>query len=41
MENQLVPNCSSSNIVAEIKGSKYPDQILIMGGHIDSWDAGS
>ncbi|CAD8184848.1 unnamed protein product [Paramecium octaurelia] len=32
---------TSDNILAEIKGSKYPDEILLMGGHWDSWDVGS
>ncbi len=30
----------SHNIIAEIEGSKYPEQIVVMGGHIDSWDVG-
>ncbi|KAM3139128.1 hypothetical protein pb186bvf_008726 [Paramecium bursaria] len=29
------------NIIAEIKGSQYPEQILVMGGHLDSWDTGA
>ncbi|CAD8099986.1 unnamed protein product [Paramecium primaurelia] len=32
---------TSDNILAEIRGSKYPDEILLMGGHWDSWDVGS
>lgn len=34
-------NCNSSNLVFEIKGSQQPEKILLMGGHIDSWDTGS
>jgi carboxypeptidase Q len=30
----------SNNLIAEIKGSKYPDEIILIGGHIDSWDVG-
>lgn len=41
MENQLVDNCTSNNFVAEIKGSENPEQIVIFGGHVDSWDTGS
>jgi carboxypeptidase Q len=41
MENQKVSNCISSNLVFEIKGAERPDEILLMGGHIDSWDTGS
>ncbi|MCX6273269.1 MAG: M20/M25/M40 family metallo-hydrolase [Bacteroidetes bacterium] len=36
-ENQPVP---SFNVVGEIKGSLYPDQVILVGGHIDSWDLG-
>ncbi|HEY0091243.1 MAG TPA: M28 family peptidase [Flavobacterium sp.] len=30
----------SYNVVAEIKGSESPDKIIIVGGHLDSWDLG-
>ena len=30
----------SHNVVAEIRGSERPDEIIVMGGHIDSWDVG-
>jgi len=30
----------SYNVVAEIKGSMYPDEIILVGGHLDSWDVG-
>lgn len=26
------------NVIAEIKGSKYPDEFVIISGHLDSWD---
>lgn len=41
LENELVPNTYSNNLVFEIQGSEKPDEILLMGGHIDSWDTGS
>lgn len=28
------------NIIGEIKGSTYPDEIILVGGHLDSWDLG-
>lgn len=28
----------SYNVVAEIKGSEFPDEIILVGGHLDSWD---
>lgn len=31
---------TAHNIIAELKGSEKPDEIILMGGHIDSWDVG-
>jgi len=28
----------SFNVIGEIKGSEYPDEIIVVGGHLDSWD---
>jgi hypothetical protein len=28
------------NVIAEIKGSAYPDEYIVVGGHLDSWDIG-
>ncbi|MBK9109616.1 MAG: M28 family peptidase [Saprospiraceae bacterium] len=30
----------SYSVIGEIKGSKYPDEIILVGGHLDSWDVG-
>ncbi|HPQ08281.1 MAG TPA: M28 family peptidase [Bacteroidia bacterium] len=30
----------SYNVIAEIKGSQYPDRYITIGGHLDSWDVG-
>ncbi|MGB5238861.1 MAG: M20/M25/M40 family metallo-hydrolase [Flavobacteriaceae bacterium] len=30
----------SHNVIGEIRGSTYPDEILLVGGHLDSWDLG-
>ena len=37
---QMLPDVLSHNVVAEIKGSENPDKIIIVGGHLDSWDLG-
>jgi hypothetical protein len=34
------PDVKSYNVIGEIKGSLYPDEIMIVGGHLDSWDLG-
>ncbi len=32
---------TSVNVVAEIKGSEHPEQVVVIGGHLDSWDLGT
>ncbi|NND35085.1 MAG: M20/M25/M40 family metallo-hydrolase [Saprospiraceae bacterium] len=34
------PDTESFNVIAEITGNERPDQIIVMGGHLDSWDVG-
>lgn len=34
------PDRTSYSVIGEIKGSKYPDEIILVGGHLDSWDVG-
>ncbi|WP_311181923.1 M20/M25/M40 family metallo-hydrolase [Hymenobacter volaticus] len=38
MACQTLPDVKSYNVVGEIKGSKYPNEIITVGGHLDSWD---
>ena len=35
-----LPPQLSHNVIAEIKGSEFPDEIILVGGHLDSWDLG-
>ena len=32
---------TSQNVIAEIKGSEHPEQVVVVGGHLDSWDLGT
>lgn len=40
MEAQFLPDAESANVIAEIKGSEKPDEIVLVSGHYDSWDVG-
>lgn len=40
MEAKNLPDAQSRNVIAEIKGSEFPEEIIVMGGHIDAWDNG-
>jgi hypothetical protein len=35
---ETLPDAPSHNVVAEIKGSENPSEIIVVGGHLDSWD---
>ena len=34
----FLPDADENNVVAEIKGSEFPNEIITIGGHLDSWD---
>jgi hypothetical protein len=35
---ESLPDAKSYNVVGELKGSEKPDEIIVVGGHLDSWD---
>ena len=37
---KVLPDADSFNVIGEIKGSTYPNEIMVVGGHLDSWDLG-
>lgn len=37
---KLMGEVTSHNVIGEIKGSVYPDEVILVGGHLDSWDVG-
>jgi carboxypeptidase Q len=38
---RTLPDVESANVVAEIRGREKPDEIVLIGGHLDSWDLGT
>ncbi len=41
MDAHMLPDAKSRNVVAEIRGRERPDEVVVLGGHIDSWDVGT
>ncbi|MFT4111174.1 M20/M25/M40 family metallo-hydrolase [Silvibacterium sp.] len=40
MDAQQLPDVQAGNVIGEIPGSEHPEQVVVLGGHIDSWDVG-
>jgi carboxypeptidase Q len=38
---QTLPDAPSFNVIGDLKGSEFPEQIIIVSGHLDSWDLGT
>ncbi|MBU8898428.1 peptidase M28 family protein [Corallococcus sp. H22C18031201] len=36
-----LPDADSSNVVAEVRGREKPDEVVVLGAHLDSWDVGT
>jgi carboxypeptidase Q len=41
MEARFLPDADSANVVGEIRGRELPDEVVVIGGHFDSWDVGT
>ena len=41
LDSVWLPDAESRNVVGELVGSEFPDEIIVFGGHIDSWDVGT
>lgn len=40
MAARMLPDAPSRNVMGEITGTEHPEEVVVMGGHIDSWDVG-
>jgi len=38
---QTLPDVESANVIGDIKGSEHPEEVIIVSGHLDSWDLGT
>lgn len=38
---QTLPDTTSYNVIADLKGSELPNEVVIVSGHLDSWDLGT
>jgi len=41
MTPQTFPDADSFNVIADWKGSEHPEQVIVVSGHLDSWDLGT
>lgn len=37
---EILPDILSYNVIGEVKGTDFPDEYILVGGHLDSWDVG-
>ena len=38
---KTLPDAPSANVLGEIRGGEKPDEVVVLGGHLDSWDVGT
>jgi len=38
---QKLPDATSYNVIADLKGTEHPEQVVVVSGHLDSWDLGT
>jgi hypothetical protein len=41
MTSTIIPKAPSWSVVGELKGRTNPDEVIVVGGHLDSWDPGT
>lgn len=40
LESQTLPDAPSANVIGELRGREKPDEVVVLGAHLDSWDVG-
>ena len=40
LQTEQLPDAASGNVIAELRGSVWPEQVVVLAAHIDSWDVG-
>ena len=40
LDDQLLPDAPSANVLGELRGTEHPEQVVVIGAHLDSWDVG-
>jgi len=41
LTSETGPDVPSYNVIADLKGSEHPEQVIVVSGHLDSWDLGT
>ncbi len=41
MEAHFLEDAESANVIGELRGRENPDEVVVVGGHLDSWDVGA
>jgi carboxypeptidase Q len=41
MDARMLPDVPSKNVIAELRGAERPDEVVVISGHLDSWDVGT
>jgi carboxypeptidase Q len=41
LSSEKLPDATSYNVIADLKGSEHPEQLVVVSGHLDSWDLGT
>jgi carboxypeptidase Q len=38
---KILPDVTSANVIADLRGSRFPEQVILVSAHLDSWDLGT